>query len=427
MGDLNKDIFVEWANRQGIRKAEGGIADLSTVNFGGILPRSLVWRLISLTRNQNAWLGATSTIMRDRQAGTIPVVDWNEPVTEHVGRNDGTKVTTEPPTWNVVYSCKKFKTEWYVTYEELREAVAAGIDNFEQQMLSDWGTALGNDIARIVMQGDKTLDATTRLNRLLRACDGVDIATEAGSNIFDAQGKAFGQGIFAAMLDKMPDRYAEDGGLMWLFNRRVNTLWHDSLTNVNTTERMRSNLGDQALTSQAVVPPLGISQLIVPQISRAKGPAPIAPTAVVDDGDGSATITLTSLVGATKQIDTVANGVGRKILVTYLPTGLTETLTAYDDGGTLKVATNGSLGQTTISTTASEYTVRVADETDLYLMNPKSIYQVYCSEFRSTRTYNKDFDRFEITTYFEMDIVVPIQVSIVKFKRVTAPPIETWT
>jgi len=420
-----EQIFALWAERNGIvQKTEGVVIDLSNTNFGGILPVPLVENLISLTRNQSQWMGSIDTRTRARQSGEIPIVDWNEPATEMVGRNDGTKVTTQPPTRMVPYSCVKFKSEFYVTTEELREAIAGGIENFETKMTEDWATQLGNDMATLVMNGDKTLDTSSRTNRLLRAVNGVDIQTNAGANVFDAAGKAFGQGIFSAMIDYMPERFAEDPGLQWLFNRRTNLQWHSSLTNVNTTERMRSALGDQVISSVQMVPPMGISQIIVPQVSARKGPVPIAPTSAAASGNGILVV-LTTMVTAA-YVATAAAGDTRKIKIVYKPTGKSEVVAAINNGGTLQVTTVGKLGQDTVSTTASEYTVTLADETDIYLMNPKGIVLVYCNEWRSFRAFNKDYDRFEVTTYLEADLVVPIPETIVKFKRVLVPHISTW-
>ena len=85
------------------------------------------------------------------------------------------------------------------------------------------------------------------------------------------------------------------------------------------------------------------------------------------------------------------------------------------------------LGQTAgaMSTTAADYSIRVADETEVYYCNPKTINLIYCNEWRSYREFNKDFDRWEITTYFEADLVTPVPETMVKFVRVRAPQI-TW-
>lgn len=416
----NNEMFEQWANRMNIQKAEGGITDLNTVNYGGIVPTPIVENIISLSRSEDSWLSAIDTRIRGRFSGEIPVIDWNEPATEHVGRNDGTKVTTQPPTRMVPYACKKFKSEYYITTEEIREA-AASLPQFEATMMAAWATQLGNDVANIAMNSNSSLDSSTRWNRMLRAMDGIDLQTES-ANVFDAEGKGFGQGIFAAMLDYMPPRFANDGGLRWLFNRRVNTHWHNTLTNVNTTERMRSDLGDRVISQPANVSPLGIPQLIVPQISHAKGPS-AAPTSATASS-GGIELVLTTFIPT--YIADVAAGVGRKFIVTYLPSGLSETVTGFENT-TLRVQTVGTLGQATVSTNAADYTVQLADETDLYLCNPRGLILIYCNEWRSFREFNKDFDRWEITTYFEADVKVPIPETMVKFKRVKVAPIDTWT
>jgi hypothetical protein len=416
--------FEDFSSKMGINKSDGGIIDTSGVNFGSLIPTPLVEQLISLTRAQNQWLGAIDTRTRGRASGTIPVTDWNEPVTEGVGENDGTKVTTKPLTWTVPYACKKFKSEFYVTYEELREAMEAGIENFEQKMLADWTTALGNDIADLCINGDKTLPASSRRNRLLRMVDGLHKQTISRANVYNATGTAFGMGIFASMLDYMPDRFINDGGLKWMFNRRINNIWHNSLTNVSTTEKMRSSLGDQALTSPQEVYPLGIQQLIVNQMSKTSGPTAIAPTSVAAESTTGCNLVLTTLVTAA-YVATAAAGVGRRFLVTNVVTGQTEVVIGTLDT-TLRAVTTTKLGQETVSTSAADYLVTLADETDLYLMNPKAAVLVYCKEWRSFREYNKDYDRFEVTTYFEADFLVPIPDVIVRYTRVKAPSITTW-
>jgi len=415
--------FEAFAARMGIQKDAGGVLSLDTANFDALMPRQAVEELISLTRNQNEWLSQLSTYQRQQSAGTVPVMDLNEPVTEYVGENDGTKVTTRPETRRVSYACKKFKSEWYVTYEDLMEAAAAGISNFEAKLTQDFATAIGNDLANIVVNGDTTLNPNTRTNRMLRAVDGLRKKADSG-NVFNAASKTFGQGIFAAMEDLMPDRFANDPNLQWLYNRRVETNWNNSLTNVNTTERMRSALGDRALTSQIMTPPLGRRQNIIPQLSSSMGLAGIAPTSVSDETTYIQAV-LTTLVTAA-HIPTAALGVGRKFKITLVATGAYEICTGFLDT-TLRINTTGLLGQSSVSTTASDYTVEVYDETELYLCNPKSIIVVHCMEMRSYRQYNKDYDRWEITTYHMEDVLVPVPESIVKFKRVAVPPIETWT
>jgi len=412
-------LFNQWAEKRGIvSKAEGGVLDLTTMNFGGLLPREVVEDLIVLTRKQSDWLATLDTKVRTQAAGTVPIFDLNEPVTEYVGEHAPTPITTRPTSAVAPYSCKKFRSDLYITTEDLREAVAAGIPNFEQKLTESWAIQLGNDVADIVINGDKTLDSLTRRNRLRRGIDGLAKQSDAG-NIYNALGQAWGQGIFAAMLDKMPDRFANDPNLRWLFNRRLNINWHASLTNVNTTERMRSGLGDQVISTPINVPPLGVSQLIVPQISSNEGIS-AAPDTITDN-----TTYLTARVNSIL-VDTT-DSTGRKVKITYKPTGLSEICTVVYVSTENTILTVGLLGQTTVDTAAANYVVQIYDETHLYLMNPKSLTLVYCSEWRSYREFNKDYDRFEITTYLELDVLLPTADAVVKFKRVLVAPITSWS
>ena len=320
MKDNDKQILDDFAAKYNIQKTEGGVIETGNTTFDGMIPLPLVNQIISLTRKQSQWLEAINTITRNRATGNIPVIDYNEPVTEGVGENEGTKVTHRPPTRKATYACKKFKSEFYITTEELREAREAGIP-LEEKALTDWATQLGNDVARIVMQSNTALDTSTRENRMLRMVNGVDKVTTAGANVYDAQGKAWGVGMYDAMVDYMPDRFAEDPNLQWMYNRRVNNLWYSALNDRLT------RLGDSALTTQSMYAPLGIKPNIVPQIKNNTGPTAIAPTSVSATGE----VVLTTWITADAGMADVAAGVGRKFIIVYLLSGLSETLTAYED------------------------------------------------------------------------------------------------
>ena len=279
-----------------INKAAQGVIDTS-VNYGGFLPRSSVIELLNQTRKDNDWLNSITNMTRQTPSGTFLVQKLSEPVTEGVGENEGKEITSKPETYQVEYTCRKYRSDIFITTEQLQEAAAGGIQNFESQTRSDFAKALGNDLADLTMNSDNSLDSSTRRNRLLRMTDGVRKRMN-GANVHDAQGQAWGQGIFSAMQKALPSIYRNDPGLNYMYNPNVEIEWTKSLTNTNTTERTRSALGDRAISSMAVVPPLGKRQLIISQIGDDEGPAPIAPTSITDDTDGTMTIDLTTMVTA---------------------------------------------------------------------------------------------------------------------------------
>lgn len=397
-----KKAFDGFAKEMGI--IEKDVISLETVNFDDLMPRQAVEELLQLQREQNSWLGSLNNITRQQAAGTVPILDIAEPVTEGVDEDDPTMVSNKPENRRASYRCRKFKSQWNVTWEDLREARAAGLGNFEETLRSAFATAIGNDKADATINSDTSLPGTTRLNRLLNRLDGVRKQMLAGGNVKDFQGAAFDPKMFGQLEDDIPDRFANDPMSRWLYNRKVENRWKLSLTNVNTTEHMRSALGDQAISTQAMVSPWGIMQTIVPQVRSNQGPTAIAPTSATASGSGIEFV-LTTLVTATYVAD-VASGVGRKFKVTNVNTGVSETVLGYQDT-TLRIKTAGKLGQITVSTQVADYVVTLADETDIYLINPQAITVVDCMEMRSYRKYNQDRDRFEIVVYHEFDVLVP--------------------
>lgn len=404
-------MFDQWTQTHGIHKAEGKILSLSDMNMDGLIPYTVIEQIIDMMRDQSQILSQVRTLRRQNSVGTFPILDLNEPVVEYVGENDGTKVLTTPEARQTGYSCKKFKSELYITTEELQEAAVAGFENFEGRMMSMWSKQLSNDIAAMIMNGDKTLLPTTRTNRLYRAVDGINKLTDTGGLVIDAAGTEFNESMFFAMLDSLPERYADDPGLKFLFNRRVDLNWRKKLTNISTTEKMRSALGDKALTSVDTVPPAGIQQILVNQISSYEG-ASGTPDAVTASAPAI-------ILRVNALLPDTSNKAGRKVKVTHKTTGLSEVCTVTYNGSSQNIITTTSaLGQTTISTTAADYIIKVYDLTSIYLCNPQLLTLIYAYQWRSYREFNKDFDRYEITTYFQADFCIPLVELVMKLKNV---------
>jgi hypothetical protein len=411
MSDKIKSLFEQWATKNYIvAKTEGGVIT-SDADFGGILPRPLMLELLSTARDQSEIMRAVTTRTLNSQVGNFPIVDFSEPVTEGVGENDGTPVTT-----NAAYAVKKYKSEWHITTEQIQNAQDAGMGDFEAQMVKEFGTALGNDQANILMNSDTTLNSATRTNRMLRMVDGVLKRLHAGANVYNAAGKDWGQGIWSHMRTKMPEKFRNDPSLAWIYNSAVEILWRRSLTNISgTTAGMRSGLGDQVIQSALRVPPDGSPQIITPYISGEQGPTAIAPTSV--SGTTTVIAVCTTLLATT--------AAARRIKITCVATGLSEVCTpVWTTVNTITTTT--TLGQQTVSATASDYVITWADETSIILGNPKGINMIFWTTMRSYREFNKDFDRFEITTYWYGDVVVPLPETFVVHERVCAAPPVSW-
>lgn len=414
-------LAEQWFNKMNIQKAPDGVIDLANTNFGGIMPIPVVEQMITWSREQSAWLKNIASWPRSRTKGEVPLIGISGNISEGVGPNEGTKITKRPSTAMVSYQTKKFRSDYDIPYETLREFQnTPELGDFEAQIAKQFAIAWGNDRANVIMNGDTSLDDSTSLNRLLRMIDGAQKQL-ATANVYDAEGKAWGQGIWRVMQAYMPEKYRQDPNLNWMYNDLIDILWHGSLTNTNTTERMRSGLGDQVISTPVKVPPLGKPQLIIPQLSATQGETPTAPTDATDNDDGTITFRVATILAD------ATDSSGRIVKVTHKASGNSELCTVDYNGSSQNVITTaGSLGQDTISETASDYLVTEADETNILYGNPKGIVEVVLNEVRSYREYNKDFDRFEITSFWEMDVIVPLTEIFVNFQRILAPVPTTW-
>ena len=419
---IRKEIDVA-LDKLGIVQKSDGVMTLDNTNFGGMMPVSAVDELLVLSYKQNDWLAALNNVRRQNRTGKVRVYNLNQNITEGIGSNEKVTINRLPVTANVDYNAKSFVSTYSIHMDEINEAkfmasqsIGGAEKSFEDVTAELFATQLGNDKANIIMNGDTTLDAETSLNRMLRMIDGVAIKSELG-NVFDAEGVAFDKGIFTAMEDLMPEQYNNDPGRRWLYNSRVDTHFKQKL------QALATQLGDKALTAPVNANPNGIPPVIVPHISRNKGPAAIAPTSAADNTTYIQFV-LTTLVTA-EHVASAAAGVGRKFKVTCLATGASEICTGILDT-TLRINTAGLLGQTTVSTTNTDYEVGLYDETDLYLMNPKGITVVDCYEMYSYREFDPHYHRWNFITYFYMDVIIPNPDAIVKFKRVGVTAIETW-
>jgi len=406
-------------NERGIEKSLTGAMTVDNTNFGGLLPRQFVHQLIDLTRDESGWISQCNNITVESSAGTVPVFDINGNITEGRGENDETPVVKRGTTRQSPYACKAFTSEWHVTLQQLREAAAAGITDFDGSLTRAFGRAWMNDKANIIWNSDKTLDASTSLNRMLRMIDGVEKRT-ASAIVYDAAGKAFNEAVFAFAKRLMPQRFRSDPDKRFLYSSDVDALWRASLTKINLPNVQRTVLGDQVLTSGQAPAPEGIPQIIIPQASSERGPAAVAPTAVVNNGTTLTIRVATILPDATTALN-------RAVLVTCKISGESEICRVTYNGSSQNVITTSTLmRQTAPSTTASDYTVRVADLATIHHANPKGIHVIDCTQMRSYRTFIPRAERWEIITHWEMDVLIPTPEAWVKVDGVQIPSAWAW-
>jgi len=412
-------MFNQWASNSGIAFAKEASGTITTgnTNFGDLMPATAVRDLIDLTVDQSQFLQMINVIPVTQSKGSIPIIDWSQPTLRKVDQNHPLTKGSKPDTSRADYVTQKMGGIVTFTHEDLREAAAIGIENFEGKLNALFTKQMGNDFCKTIWDGDTTLDPDlSEENAMLCAFNGVHVLTE-GANVIDAHSiAAYGLGIHGVMLDKMPTPYNSDPALKWLMSRRTDSAYHREL------EKLGTALGDAAKVSGQSWSPYGIPKSVVPQLRDNLGPAATPGAAIVDDTDG----TMTVIVDTFFTTPGTAHA-GRKVTVTYLPNGLSETLTVTWDATNNIVSTTTALGQTTISTTATDYSIQLVDETSIVLTNPKYMNLVLLDAWRASRKYNEEYDRYEIRVWLEVAFLMPILAALVKAKRVTVPIVETWS
>lgn len=374
----------------------------TTADLAGdhVMNHTQVESMVDLTVSQSGWLSSVSVKLRGQRAGTIPRLSLNDTVTEGVDENAGATVASRPDLDEVDYNCRKFQATWYLTLEDIGEARASGEADFDGKVRRAFGKAMGNDMARWFLRGDTSLAATSRENRLLRQRDGILVQARARANYrTTTRGTTWTRTVYPAMKRRMPAIYKDDPNLRWFLPSDLDEDFTNSLMNLGDGAALR----DQALTERRRYAPMGIPPVLVPQWPTDQGFATLngstaAADTVTDNGDGTATFRVNTVLGGY-----AAGNAGRVIRVTCDATGQYEDLTVEDVGGHNVATTAGSLGQGSISTTAADYTLDLADCTGAMLTNPANLFLVLCRNIRAYRKFEQEAERWRVDVYYEAD------------------------
>lgn len=265
-----------------VSKAEDEFILTSNMAAGDFMDRKQVDELLDMVVDLSGWLSGVRVKRVEGRQGEMPQMLLNDLTTEFVTENDGTEVKTRPETRTVPYNCKKTKTEWFITTEDIIESRVSGTRDFEAKVRTAFAKAMGNDLARIALNSDTALygGGATRTGRALGILEGwrKQAATGKGTmpagNVVDAGGGLFTGEVFPYLMSVMPDEYKNHPDLRWYYNPVVDLAWNKSLTGLGhgtigtaASDIGGSNeLGVKAASSRATVPPFGIQPIIVPQM-----------------------------------------------------------------------------------------------------------------------------------------------------------------
>lgn len=401
-----KENAEHYMTQMGVKKsATPTVMTTASLAAGEFMQRKAVEQIVDMTVSESGWLPAVSLRMRNQRSGEIPRIELNEPVTQGASEGQFQTGDNHPDTDRISYSAKKYHSNFYLTFEDLYEAAASGTNDFESVVLGAFAKRLSNDLALAALLGDEAITVgeagSTKRYNLLRVNDGWLKQIRASANrATTTRGSAFNRSLFPALQNLMPRQYRDDPKLRWLLPNILDLSWQDYVASLSPTSG--SGLGDKALTERDRIAPLGIPQLIVPQMPTDLGFSTVSAATAAADAvaavGGGIRFTVNTLFGAY-----AAGNAGRYIRVTHNGTGQSERVLVTDSGSANLATTAGTLGQSVVSTTPSDYTIDLADLTPAILGNPLNLFLVLCRGMRSYRKFEQEGERWRFDLFFEAD------------------------
>lgn len=399
-------------------KADGAMTPSALQPTGGqAMDQIQVTKFIDGVINQSAWMKKISSYRAQDAKLEVPRLQFDQPVLEWVGVNRARVSGPQTPVPDMVsFDLKKANVEVSIPRETLLQArrqYGGSTQEFSDALLAMIAKETGNNLGHAIIRGDTTLSANTAWNRCLRGIDGIiKKAKASGTSLIPAGssiGAAYAHSLWRTMHMKLPVQYRNMVGMEWLCSSGIENSWMYGLDNAgNVGGTLGSPLGDVPVTQLKALPPLGRPMTVIPQMldDDDGGIASQNPDAVTSPSS-NVHCHLNTLLGAT-------SAAGRGVRVTCRATQDSEDCIVQWDGTNNNITTLGDLGQDTISTTTTDYDVKIADMSNVILTHPKNIAMaIRDNNIVVIRTYNKNYDRFEFTLFLEADVNIQIPEAVV--------------
>ena len=187
-----------------IAKANVG---LSTFAPGGVLLPQQAESFVEIMIDESKLLQLVTTKMLDRPQFEQPRVGFEDQVLfpdeefTETPEADRASPTNDKRSLSTV----RFKALARISYDTLEEVVTQ--ERLPDELLPLLAKAAWRDVEKVAILGDKSLPATTKLNRLLRKIDGVIVQA---SNAYDAGGQDLNANVLDQMDEDMPSRFGNE-------------------------------------------------------------------------------------------------------------------------------------------------------------------------------------------------------------------------
>lgn len=185
-------------------------ATTTTVIDTGILNRVQANKFIDLTIEYQRVLQDITTRPVDHPKGQIDKILLSGNVLRKQASEGGTETTTHTPTVTVVnYDTKQMVACFDLTIQAESDTIEK--KGFRSTMVRMFSSAISNDLAQLVIEGDDSLGNATDEQKLLRTTDGVHVRTQLCPNILDCNGLGVSLLLFKDLMSKLPKKWKKSG------------------------------------------------------------------------------------------------------------------------------------------------------------------------------------------------------------------------
>jgi hypothetical protein len=234
----------------------------------GLLTRDQFRQYLLLVKRHASIFGAVTTKTMTQRSMDFPKLHFGRPITKAVGENSNPAQDNKPLSNLVHLDAQKTRSQMDITTEVMQNNVEQS--DFDMTVMQGATARIARDLALLAMMGDTDLVPAVNDDhgQLLVANDGWFKLARGGTfgdggHELDVGGNFIDPGLFAAMIDRMPDQYRGDTGLRFIVGSGTVLDWQTNLAGRGTP------LGDRAIgESGASATPWGIPLLVDDTIPR---------------------------------------------------------------------------------------------------------------------------------------------------------------
>lgn len=376
--------------------------------------------LFSKVRRESSWLRFTTFAPVTENSGYLDIWD-DRNFRMHPTATEGPRKNIplhKPDVEQNEYRTKTLSGAFGLRLKSIRSAARAG-QPVNQLVQRGIAAGIGNVLADLGINGNVNLPDDTDLNKQRRTADGwfQRIRNESPQYFSKDNGHSYHNGIWAGMLHKLDKAYRSDPGLAWGLTDKLASRWLTELTATDENPgaghpSIVNPLGQSLLNAMgAQANPLGKTGVVIPQMddelySSGEGYDGLAPTSVLNNGNGTLTFNINSL--AESGVDRSETGLDgqRYVVIGSAVTGVEETLPVSYSAPDNTITTSSLLGSQNPSASASDYYVKWADTQSLAIALWRFFVLIVQNGMRVYTVFYPHDETIEVIVHADIDYLV---------------------